>query len=87
MTVGNGGAMKWSTAKLAQGRMRLAAASSGDCALFAGGEVNTTNNDGSGIVDMVNTAACKRFFSLGCVAHTDGAVFQRGSRRPTARRC
>ena len=45
-------AMKWSTAKLAQGRMRLAAASSGDCALFAGGEVNTTNNDGSGIVDM-----------------------------------
>ena len=42
------GEMKWSTAKLAQGRMRLAAASSGDCALFAGGEVNTTNNDGSG---------------------------------------
>jgi len=52
VTVGNGGAMEWSTAKLAQGRMRLAAASSGDCALFAGGEVNTTNNDGSGLVDM-----------------------------------
>ena len=23
----------------------------------------------------MNTAACKRLFSLGCVAHTDGAVF------------
>ena len=25
----------------------------------------------------VNTTACKRLFSLGCVPHTDGAVFQR----------
>ena len=24
----------------------------------------------------MNTTACKRLFSLGCVAHTDGAVFQ-----------
>ena len=24
----------------------------------------------------MNTAACKRLFSLGCVPHTDGAVFQ-----------
>ena len=24
----------------------------------------------------VNTTACKGLFSLGCVAHTDGAVFQ-----------
>ena len=51
-TVGADGKIAWTTAKLAQGRMRLAGASSGDCALFAGGEVNTTNNDGSGIVDM-----------------------------------
>ena len=29
---------------------------------------------------QVNTAACKRLFSLGCVAHTDGAVFQHGMR-------
>ena len=25
---------------------------------------------------VVNTTACKRLFSLGCVAHTDGAVLQ-----------
>ena len=25
---------------------------------------------------QVHTTACKRPFSLGCVAHTDGAVFQ-----------
>ena len=33
------------------------------------------------ILRMVNTTACKRLFSLGCVPHTDGAVFQtrRGS--------
>lgn len=43
---------RWSKGRLAEGRMRLAAASSGDCSLFAGGEVNTTNNDGSGIVDV-----------------------------------
>ena len=24
----------------------------------------------------MNTTACKRLFSLGCVPHTDGAVFQ-----------
>ena len=24
----------------------------------------------------MNTTACKRLFSLGCVAHTDGAVLQ-----------
>jgi hypothetical protein len=42
----------WSTAKLAQGRMRLSAAAAGPCALFAGGEVNTTNNDASGVVDL-----------------------------------
>ena len=42
----NASSKTWSTARLAQGRMRLAAASSGDCAVFAGGEVNTTNNDG-----------------------------------------
>lgn len=42
----------WSSAVLAQGRMRLASAASGNCAVFAGGEVNTTNNDGSGIVDL-----------------------------------
>ena len=26
----------------------------------------------------VNTTACKRLFSLGCVPHTDGAVCQHG---------
>ena len=26
--------------------------------------------------DLVHTTACKRLFSLGCVSHTDGAVFQ-----------
>eukprot|EP01048_Picozoa_sp_COSAG05_P003097 COSAG05_NODE_138_length_16837_cov_344.961286_5_plen_69_part_00 len=40
----------WSVAQLAQGRMRLASASAGRCAVFAGGEVNTSNNDASGIV-------------------------------------
>ena len=29
-----------------------------------------------GAVLQVNTTACKRLFSLGCVAHTDGAVLQ-----------
>ena len=28
------------------------------------------------VLEQVNTTACKRLFSLGCVAHTDGAVFQ-----------
>ena len=28
------------------------------------------------VAEQVNTTACKRLFSLGCVAHTDGAVFQ-----------
>ena len=41
--------------------------------------------EGSGpmaIFAQVNTTACKRLFSLGCVAHTDGAVFQRRDRDP-----
>eukprot|EP00040_Diaphanoeca_grandis_P019625 m.103756 g.103756 ORF g.103756 m.103756 type:complete len:963 (-) comp27515_c0_seq4:240-3128(-) len=44
----------WSTAMLAQGRMRLASAAdeASNCVLFAGGEVNTTHNDASGIVDI-----------------------------------
>ena len=29
----------------------------------------------------MNTTACKRLFSLGCVPHTDGAVFQGGAER------
>ena len=29
---------------------------------------------------LVNMTACKRLFSLGCVAHTDGAVFQSWTR-------
>lgn len=32
--------------------MRLASASAGDCAVFAGGEVNMANTHGSGIVDL-----------------------------------
>jgi hypothetical protein len=32
----------------------------------------------------VNTIACKRPFSLGCVAHTDGAVFQAEASREEA---
>ena len=41
-------------AMLAQGRMRLASAAdqATGCALFGGGEVNTTHNDASGIVDI-----------------------------------
>jgi hypothetical protein len=42
----------WSSARLAQGRMRLASASAGDCAVFARGEVNMANTHGSGIVDL-----------------------------------
>ena len=29
----------------------------------------------------MNATACKRLFSLGCVAHTDGAVFQEAAVR------
>jgi hypothetical protein len=43
----------WSTAKLAQGRMRLTSTAVGECVIFAGGEVNTSHNDASGLVDTV----------------------------------
>ena len=44
----------WSVATpLSEGRMRLAAASVDGCAVFAGGEVNTTHGDASGIVDIL----------------------------------
>ena len=48
----------WSVATpLSEGRMRLAAASVDGCAVFAGGEVNTTHGDASGIVDVLCAAA------------------------------
>ena len=34
---------------------------------------------GPWLYGVVNTTACKRPFSLGCVPHTDGAVFQEAS--------
>lgn len=37
--------------------MRLAAASVGGCAVFAGGEVNVSHNDASGLVDILCPAA------------------------------
>ena len=45
---------RWTTALLAQGRMRLASAAdpATDCAVFAGGEVNVSHNDATGIVDV-----------------------------------
>eukprot|EP00039_Didymoeca_costata_P006446 m.90318 g.90318 ORF g.90318 m.90318 type:complete len:390 (-) comp13261_c1_seq3:134-1303(-) len=43
---------QWSQTKLFRGRMRLASASAGSCSVFAGGEVNVSQGDGSGIMDI-----------------------------------
>jgi hypothetical protein len=51
---GGGGRLAWveHTLRLSEGRMRMAAASAGGCAIFAGGEVNVTHGDASGLVDI-----------------------------------
>jgi hexosaminidase len=44
--------VKHATSKLSQGRMRLASAAVGGCIVVAGGEINVSHNDATGIVDI-----------------------------------
>jgi len=46
--------------------------------------ISTRDKLGESLVsEQVHTTACKRLFSLGCVLHTDGAVFQGAAKAET----
>jgi hypothetical protein len=64
--------------------MRLASAAVGGCVVFAGGEVNTTHHDASGIVDVICRTQTEEAGELGVPAASASVGTESSSRGGTA---